>query len=112
MYVAVYVGYVRGMSSAGTTTNGAETGEETAPEEGQRHEPERALAYNPSTSQRLYRETGSRSRSSGGDTTGLRPDVEEIRYGASVGILASQLLRHCATLTLSVNTARDGRHVS
>ena len=32
-----------------------------------------------------------------GDTTGLRPDVEEIRYGASVGILASQLLRHCAT---------------
>ena len=50
MYVAVYVGYVRGMSSAGTTTNGAETGEETAPEEGQRHEPERALACNPSTS--------------------------------------------------------------
>ena len=50
--------------------------------------------------QRLYRETGSRSRSSGGDTTGLRPDVEEIRYGASVGILASQLLRHCATAPL------------
>ena len=32
------------------TTNGAETREETAPEEGQRHEPERALASNPSTS--------------------------------------------------------------
>ena len=31
-------------------TNGAEVGEETAPEEGQRHEPERALACNPSTS--------------------------------------------------------------
>ena len=25
------------------------------------------------------------------------PDIEEIRYGASVGILASQSLRHCAT---------------
>ena len=46
--------------------------------------------------ERHSRVTPRRSRSSGGDTTGLRPDVEEIRYGASVGILASQLLRHCA----------------
>ena len=43
------------------------------------------------------------SRSSGGGTTGLRlavPDIGEIRYGVSVGILASQSLRHCATSTL------------
>jgi len=85
-----------GIESA--TTNGAETGEETAPEEGQRKESNRTLSVLP-LDQRLYRETGSRSRSSGGDTTGLRPDVEEIRYGASVGILASQSLRHCATAT-------------
>ena len=35
--------------------------------------------------------------SSGGDTTGLRPDVEEIRYGASVRSLpVTAPLRHCA----------------
>ena len=51
--VACRVYRVRGVStraSAGTTTNGAETGEETAPEEGQRKETARTPASNPSTS--------------------------------------------------------------
>ena len=37
-------------ASVDTATNGAEAGEETAPGEGQRHEPERALTPNHSTS--------------------------------------------------------------
>ena len=42
--------YVDRRRERGHSDYGAEAGEETAPEEGQRNEPERALACNPSTS--------------------------------------------------------------
>ena len=99
--------YVRGVStraSAGATAMGRRRERRPHRKRASARSPAGHLRVEPLAPSRpaaLRRETGSRSRSSvRGDTTGLRPDVE-IRYGASVGILASQLLRHCATHTTS-----------
>ena len=90
MYVA------RATAGEGAGLAWTEAREETAPEGGQRKEPERAPAYNHPTSGVTGRPAlvldrpGGIPQGNGTCTHDPGPDVGEIRYGVPAGILAAQ----------------------